>query len=133
MATPHQVDPGATGRGTSDLAPTSAPGADATPAPRPVPALSPAPVTAPAGRRFRLSLWLVGAGIVASVVVGLAVSTRAGSDVLAGVLAVGAVLRAVLPAPGPEALAVRSRWVDGAALGGLAAAGAVLAQVLPPG
>ena len=122
MATPHQVDPGATGRGTSDLAPAPAPGADASPATPP-----------PTGRRFRLSLWLVGAGVVASVAIGLAVSTRAGSDVLAGLLALSAVLRATLPAPGPEALAVRSRWIDVTVLGGLAAAVAVLAQVLPPG
>ena len=129
MATPHQVDPRATGTHAKHRAPAAAPGVAATPPSEPTPAA----VTPPAaGRRFRLSLWLVGAGVVTSVAVGLTVSTRAGAYVLAGVLAVGAALRATLRDPGPEALVVRFRWLDVAVLGGLAAAVAVLTQVLPP-
>ncbi|HEY0117830.1 MAG TPA: DUF3017 domain-containing protein [Cellulomonas sp.] len=77
------------------------------------------------------SLWAVAAGIVVAVVVGVLTDARLGSYVLAGLLAVCAVVRAVRPEPGPEALGVRRRWLDASVLGALAVAVGVLAAVVP--
>lgn len=77
------------------------------------------------------SLWWVSAGIV--IVVGLAVlvSARVGATALAGLLAAGAVVRAVAPAPGPVALVVRSRTLDVVILLLLAVGVGILAQLIP--
>ncbi len=77
------------------------------------------------------SYWVVTAGLVATVVVGLVTDARVGSFVLAGVLAVAAVVRAAVPDPGPVALVVRRRWLDVTLLVALAVAVAILAAIVP--
>ncbi|MBO3083668.1 DUF3017 domain-containing protein [Cellulomonas fengjieae] len=77
------------------------------------------------------SLWWTSAGIVVAVVVALTVGTRQGAFVLAGVALVGALVRAVLPSPGPVALSFRSKPIDVVVLVVLGLGIAVLAQVLP--
>ena len=77
------------------------------------------------------SFWVVVAGLVVAVAVGLVTGARTGSFVLAGVLAVAAVVRGVRPEPGSPALAVRRRWLDVTVLGALAVALAVLAAIVP--
>jgi hypothetical protein len=77
------------------------------------------------------SLWWTSSGIVVATVVALVVGTRAGAYVLAGVALVCAVVRAVLPSPGPVAITVRAKALDVAVLVVLGAGLAVLAQVLP--
>jgi hypothetical protein len=78
-----------------------------------------------------VSLWWTSTGIVVATVVALAVGTRAGAFVLAGVVLVCAVVRAVLPSPGPVALAVRAKSLDVAVLVLLGSGVGVLAQILP--
>jgi hypothetical protein len=51
--------------------------------------------------------------------------------VLAGVMGISAVVRLVAPEPGPTALVVRGRALDGLLLGGFAITVAVLALLLP--
>ena len=63
--------------------------------------------------------------------VALVVGTRAGAFVLAAVVLACAVVRAVLPSPGPVALTVRAKALDVAVLVLLGAGLAVLAQLLP--
>ena len=82
-----------------------------------------------AGRN--LSLWWTSSGIVVATVVALAVGTRAGAFVLAAVALACAVVRAVLPSPGPAALAVRAKALDVAVLCTLGVGLALLAQILP--
>jgi len=82
-----------------------------------------------AGRN--VSLWWTSSGIVVATVVALAVGTRAGAFVLAAVALVCAVVRAVLPSPGPAALAVRAKSIDVAVLCVLGVGLAFLAQILP--
>jgi len=79
------------------------------------------------------SLWWTSAGIVLSVAVALLVGTRAGAFTLAAVTAACAVVRAVLPSPGPVAVSVRSRPFDVLVLVTFAAGIAFLAQILPDG
>jgi hypothetical protein len=79
------------------------------------------------------SLWWTSGAIVLSVVVALLVGTRAGALTLAAVTAVCAVVRAVLPSPGPVAVSVRSRPFDVLVLLTFAAGIAFLAQILPDG
>lgn len=78
-----------------------------------------------------VSLWWTSSGIVVSTVVALVVGTRAGAFVLAGVMLACAVVRAVLPSPGPVAITVRAKALDVAVLVLLGAGLAVLAQILP--
>ena len=78
-----------------------------------------------------VSLWWTSSGIVVATVVALVVGTRAGAFVLAGVALVCAVVRAVLPSPGPVAISVRAKALDVAVLVLLGAGLAVLAQILP--
>ena len=78
-----------------------------------------------------VSLWFTSSGIVLATVVALVVGTRAGALVLAGVVLVGAVVRAVLPSPGPVALTVRAKALDVAVLTLLGGGLTVLAQLLP--
>ncbi|WP_456787386.1 DUF3017 domain-containing protein [Cellulomonas sp. P5_C5] len=78
-----------------------------------------------------VSLWWTSSGIVVATVVALVVGTRAGAFVLAGVVLVCAVVRAVLPSPGPVAITVRAKALDVAVLVLLGAGLAVLAQILP--
>lgn len=77
------------------------------------------------------SLWWVTAGIAIAVAVAVLVSTAAGALVLAGLLAVGAVVRAATPPPGPAALVARGRSLDVMMLFSLAFALAILSQLLP--
>ena len=86
----------------------------------------------PAGATRRSgSHWVVGGGLVATVVVGVLTDARIGSFALAAVLSVAAVVRAVWPDPGPEALVARRRWLDVTLLGLLAVAVGVLASIVP--
>ena len=77
------------------------------------------------------SLWWTSAGVIVSMIIALAVGTRAGAYTLAAVLAACAVVRAVLPHPGPIAISVRAKAIDLAVLGLLAVSIAVLAGLLP--
>ena len=112
------------------------------PAAEPAPSTGPIPVEqAPLDPRAiarasldaarNVSLWWTSSGIVVAVVVALVVGTRAGAFVLAGATLVGALVRAVLPSPGPVALSVRAKVIDVAVLVLLGASVAVLAQILP--
>lgn len=85
-----------------------------------------------AARRNR-SLWMTSSGIVAAVAVSFLVSAVAGTYVLALLLLVSAVVRAVRPAPGPVAVSVRSKPLDVAVLALNGVVLAVLASLLPPG
>lgn len=76
------------------------------------------------------SLWWVCAGVVAVLVVSSAVGATQGALVLAGLLALSAVARAVLR-PGPVALTVRSRLLDTTVLAGFAVAVGLLSQLVP--
>ena len=78
-----------------------------------------------------VSLWWTSSGIVVATLVALVVGTRAGAFVLAAVVLACAVVRAVLPSPGPVALTVRAKALDVAVLVLLGAGLAVLAQLLP--
>ncbi len=78
-----------------------------------------------------VSLWWTSSGIVVAMVVALVVGTRAGAVVLAVVALSGALVRAVLPSPGPVALSVRAKAIDVAVLSLFGVALAVLAQLLP--
>jgi hypothetical protein len=82
------------------------------------------------GRRDA-SYWVVAAGVVIAVVVGLLADARVGAYALAVVLAVATAVRGMRPEPGPAALGVRSRWLDVSVLGALALALAVLAASGP--
>ena len=77
-----------------------------------------------------VSLWWTSTGIVVATVVALVAGTRAGAFVLAAVVLACAVVRAVLPSPGPVALAVRAKAIDVAVLVLLGSGLAVLAQIL---
>ncbi|HEX5333813.1 MAG TPA: DUF3017 domain-containing protein [Cellulomonas sp.] len=77
------------------------------------------------------SLWWVTAGVGVAIAVSVLVSTAAGALTLAGLLAVGAVVRAATPPPGPAALVARSRPLDVLMLFSLAFALAILSQVIP--
>jgi len=78
-----------------------------------------------------VSLWWTSSGIVVATVVALVVGTRAGAFVLAAVALAGAVVRAVLPSPGPVAVSVRAKALDVAVLVLFGAGLALLAQILP--
>jgi hypothetical protein len=77
------------------------------------------------------SLWWTSAGVVVAMLVALVVGTRAGAYTLAAVLAACAVVRGVLPHPGPVGISVRAKAIDLTVLGVLAVSIAVLAQLLP--
>lgn len=79
------------------------------------------------------SLWWSSSGIVVATLVALVVGTRAGAFVLAAVALACAVVRGVLPSPGPVALSVRAKAIDVAVLVLLGVGLAVLAQILPNG
>jgi hypothetical protein len=76
------------------------------------------------------SLWWVCTGLVASVVVAWTLGAAEGAFLLAVLLAVSAVARAVLRR-GPVALTVRSRTLDTAVLLALALGVGTLSQVIP--
>ncbi len=82
----------------------------------------------PAARRDG-SFWAVAGALVAVVATVLLVDARTGAYLLAGVLAIAAVLRAALP--GPAALSVRSRWLDATVLATFAGTVAILATIVP--
>ncbi|HEX7806193.1 MAG TPA: DUF3017 domain-containing protein [Cellulomonas sp.] len=77
------------------------------------------------------SLWWVTAGVGVAIAVSVLVSTAAGALTLAGLLAVGAVVRAATPPPGPAALVARGRPLDVLMLFLLAFVLAILSQVIP--
>ncbi|RHA44111.1 DUF3017 domain-containing protein [Cellulomonas rhizosphaerae] len=83
------------------------------------------------GASRNASLWWTSAGVLVATVVAVVVGTRAGAYTLAGVLAVCAVVRAVLPHPGPVAVSVRAKAIDVTVLAVLAISIGVLAQLLP--
>ena len=76
-------------------------------------------------------MWAVAGALVAVVATVLLVDARTGAYALAGILALAALLRAVLPGPGPSAISVRSRWLDATVLAVLAVVVAVLAVIVP--
>ena len=78
-------------------------------------------------------LALVGAGLLAAAATGVLVSFWVGGLVLALVLAGCAVARLLLPVAAVGPLAVRSRGVDAATCGLLAAGIALLAVIAPGG
>lgn len=77
------------------------------------------------------SLWLVAAGLLSACVVAVLWGGAAGALVIAAILAMSAVVRAVVPEPGPVALAVRARALDVAVLTSLAVGIGVLSQAIP--
>jgi len=77
------------------------------------------------------SLWWVTVGVGVAIAVAVLVSTAAGALTLAGLLAVGAVVRAATPPPGPAAFVARSRPLDVLILFSFAFALAILSQVIP--
>ncbi|MGN8246535.1 DUF3017 domain-containing protein [Cellulomonas soli] len=79
------------------------------------------------------SLWWTSAAVVVATVIALTVGTRAGGYAFATVAAGCAVLRAVLPSPGPVALSVRRRSVDVTLLLMLAIGIGALTVILPDG
>jgi hypothetical protein len=78
-----------------------------------------------------VSLWWTSCGIVVALVVSLVVGTQAGVLVLAVVALSGAVVRAVLPSPGPVALSVRAKVLDVAVLAAFGLGLVLLSQLLP--
>lgn len=62
--------------------------------------------------RTRIMMWLGMAAIVGTAVVGFVVGVKAALLLLAGVLLLFAIVRAVRPAPGPYGISVRSRAFD---------------------
>lgn len=97
----------------------------------PSPASGAIPLAARRRPRLPRSVLLVVLGVVLVVGCALLLGTRAGAGLLATELLLCAVARAVLPAPGPNALAVRSRALDVLVLGGFAVVLGALALVLP--
>lgn len=77
------------------------------------------------------SLWLVAAGLAVACVVAVVEGGAAGALVIAAILAMSAVVRAVVPEPAPVALAVRARALDVAVLTSLAVGIGVLSQAIP--
>ncbi|OIQ84195.1 hypothetical protein GALL_339980 [mine drainage metagenome] len=77
------------------------------------------------------SLWWVCAGVVVVVLLSIFVSAWAGATTMALLLAIGAVVRILVPAPGPAAFTVRSRTVDVTVLLLLAVGVGILAQLIP--
>jgi hypothetical protein len=88
------------------------------------------PPTAPARRRLD-PLLLVVAGVVAGAVIAALRHPQPGMFVVAGALALAAVLRLVLRPRAAGSLVVRSRQVDVLVLAALAAGIGVLAAVTP--
>jgi Protein of unknown function (DUF3017) len=130
------------GAGASEVPPGPAPATgtgappDSGPAQVPPPASPAPPPDARALARAGLaagrspSLWWACAGIGLALAVTFAFGAPAGAFVLAAVLAVSALARAVLR-PAPVALAVRSRLLDSVVLAGLALALGLLAPLIP--
>lgn len=77
------------------------------------------------------SLWWTSAGVVVSMVVALVAGTQVGAWTLAALAAACAVVRAVLPSPGPVAIAARAKPLDVAVLAFFALALAALGAILP--
>lgn len=100
-------------------------------APGPSPTTGAVPVVPRRRPRLPLSVVLVVLGVALVVVCALLLGTRVGAGLLAAELLVSAVVRAVRPAPGPNALAVRSRALDVVTLTTFAVLIAVLAAVVP--
>lgn len=80
-----------------------------------------------------ISLWVVTGGVAVCVAASLVWGAGVGGTMMAVLLAVCAVVRAVMRAPGPVALVVRRRAVDVGILGVLAVVIGVLSWLLPFG
>ena len=132
----HRVAPAHPDASEPVRPPADPPGAEPAPSTGPIP-IEQAPLDPRAIARASLdaarnvSLWWTSSGIAVAVVVALVVGTHAGALVLAGATLAGALVRAVLPSPGPVALSVRAKAIDVAVLVLLGGGIAVLAQVLP--
>ncbi|WP_069387216.1 DUF3017 domain-containing protein [Cellulosimicrobium cellulans] len=96
------------GDGTPDE-PQQAPGADEGRAPEVPPVPEPRVRLAAGGQP---AMWLVVAGVALATVTAPLLGARAACLVLAGVLVVAGLCRAVLPGPGPVGITVRSRGLD---------------------
>lgn len=79
------------------------------------------------------SLWWTAGAIVLATVIALVVGTRAGGYAFAVIAAACAVLRAVLPSPGPVAVSVRRKSVDVGLLVFFALTIGALTVILPDG
>jgi len=93
------------------------------------------PIVQPARVERRWREWPIGlvlACVLISLIVVAANHFRRGSVLLAASVLLATGLRLVLPARQAGLLAVRSRWVDVIALGGLGGGLMVLALVVPP-
>lgn len=99
--------------------------------PSPSPASGAVPLVARRRPRLPRSVLLVVVGVALVVVGALLLGTRAAAGLLALELLVCAVVRAVRPAPGPNALAVRSRALDVLTLSAFALVLGVLAAIVP--
>jgi hypothetical protein len=103
-----------------------------TPVPREERALDPRAIARASLHASRnASLWWTSAGVGLATVVALVVGTQAGAWALAALAAACAVLRAVLPSPGPVAIAARAKPLDVAVLALLAVALTALGAILP--
>ncbi len=99
--------------------------------PSPSPASGAVPLVVRRRPRLPRSVLLVVVGVALVVVAALVLGTRAAAGLLALQLLVCAVVRAVRPAPGPNALAVRSRALDVLTLTTFALVLGVLAAIVP--
>ena len=79
------------------------------------------------------SLWWTSAGVAVATAVALLVGTQVGALTLGCLTGVCAVLRGVLPSPGPAALSVRSKLVDVGLLTFFTVVLVALALILPKG
>ena len=79
------------------------------------------------------SLWWTSAGVLAACATSLLVGTRSASYVLAAVLVSCAVVRGLLPSPGPVAVSVRAKAIDVTVLLCFALGIGALAWLLPAG
>lgn len=108
--------------------PQQAHGADETHVPAGPPVPEPRARLAAGGQP---AMWLVVAGVALTAVAAPLLGARVACLVLAGVLAVAGLCRAVLPGPGPVGITVRSRGLDTFFFLAPAAAIAFLALTLP--
>ncbi|QGQ20898.1 DUF3017 domain-containing protein [Cellulomonas sp. JZ18] len=115
----------------ADPGPAPVDAEDVPPEERPLDPRAIARASLAAGRNASL-FWTLG-GVAASVGAAFLAGAAAGAYALAGLLVVFAVVRAVLPSPGPAAVTVRAKGLDLTVLLLAAAALATLASIAPTG